>query len=366
MEYEKIKDQEYDIYYFSKMWKVVVSYNQYQNYKKTNAFEPYKRAGVILESFNSISDIEINATLYESKYESVNKKSKLTKEIWRDIKNYLTEDAYDLVLKPYYHLYNEKHFLKAYALLQDSCNKEIIESLIISNTDSFTINQLYCAKNIQLTLDAFGIAQSEVDKKINIQSNDEKAQTSPVAKLLYKETRDVNFSTLEAIAKAVNEILENKRRNDDSCTILKKDYFDTVFSDIQYCYKNNVDSQMPKPTYEFYKSENHPITLQDLERGRMVYVGTDKDILDKYSKYENDFLAQRYKAMKPLERKMIFDFIYELVYCEYKKLLLKEEISFLEQLGVSNEKIKSFNFSKQPETPRELYVHYIASTIKTQ
>lgn len=357
MLYEKIKDQEYDIYYFSKMWKIIVSYKQYLNYKKTNAFETYTSVSVILKDLDPIMDIKIESFPNEEKYLSLNKKVKLTKNICDHIENILEEDAYNLILKPVYYNYNEKNFLDAYVLLQDSCDKEIIENLIMFYTDSYTVRKMYCAKNIQLTIDAFGITQSEVDKKIS-------EKKAPVAKLLYKDTREVNINTLEAVAKAINIILQEiGKNNESSYPILKEGYFDSIFTEIQIFNDNKTVFEISAPTYEFYKSENHPITLQDLEKGRIKYDGNDKDILYKYNKYDNDILAQRYKAMKPLERKMIFDFIYVLLYCEYKKYLLKEERLFLKRLKVSEEKIDSLDLSKQPLTPKELYLYYLTSNL---
>lgn len=354
----------YDLDYLEKMWNTVVLYYELKTYNPNDGAyiqNKYPLWHDVLEQINSqrekLGKKEIatarkeaakkgkyNLDISESEentqidYYAFNKEIELYDKDISILKKYIPHQIIPYILKSFSGEIPYNELKQYYKQLRNSAHRNLIENTILSSTTYVPEKEKFGAKHIQITLDAFDIKQAEVDNKIG---------EYKISKLLSKNklTQNVNINTLEQCANAINSILNERYENvniEDS--ILKENYEDSKISEIEFEYIFN-DKESPVPhSFSFYKK--HPITVDDLAYGRIEYM---KD--DKYQKYSHDWwLAKSYKDLNLLERKMIYNVIYELYYIEWQMRVKQEYRKFVE--SIPNYDIANIDFSS-PLSPNK-------------
>lgn len=269
----------------------------------------------------------------------------------RVIKKRVGESYTNLLLKPIPDRYTIDDFISAYSLLKSSISTEIVKNIIQSSLTKEEIDNINFAnvsKNLKIIFEIFDDKNNNTskDKKVknNLKISIDKAlyerlgKKGILSKILTKSTCEVNSTTVKMIADELNSILSTKPLELKSGYIDSKRYeaeLNELFENVNY-----AESSM-----NYYR--DFPITENDL------YYGRFKKVDDNSS--ESRSLALCYKKLKPLERKMIYNLIYELLYYDYNLLLNSRRKQFMHNMPDINK--------KEINSPLDYYMSYAGKLI---
>lgn len=289
--------EKYEYNYFEKMW------NIFQCIKCFKAYEHGKLVSRDLcSSFLDELNIPVkNLGYFEVKEDLIFEKA-MNKIFGFDCQKYLLKRIDD---------YESETFSKSFHLLCFPYHKQIIENLIIYSTPHLNdYKKKSVGINLQITLDAFNIKQAELDRKLG--------QNGAAAKLLNKGTANPRKEKVEDIVQALNTLIGEKlvEQSDnisaENFTPLSEAYYDQSLPEIRLAW---ILDDKNIPFYQYY--ENHLFSADDLYYGRISYKGKDKD----YSNLEEKWLEQRYQKLRPEEKRLIYNTIYELIWSEWERQL---------------------------------------------
>lgn len=336
----------YDISYFRKMWKLVnsiISFSSNETSSATNrdTTSLYELFSQITSSREKKAEEEKKAQRRKGKAENeltISKENQIINfshvseaELYEPdillIKKYVGKVYSKLLLKPIPDKHNTQNFCTAYSLLKLEKDKTLVNTLIresLSEDDITAIVDINVSKNLKTIFDILSISPSDMDKVLEIHLN----KKGITAKFLSKKSRDVGYTTLEYIAQELTSRFINTNTLE-----LKNGYIDSKRSNAEMdIIFDKIDHT--KSCKEYY--ETYPITPDDLMYGRF------RKVDDAESDSELEILSLYYKKLKPLERKMIYNLIYELTYNEYKIALERYRNQFKKNLPeIDNKEIHS-------------------------
>lgn len=338
----------YDYFYLEKMWNVVRSIHEF------NYFNNNKKSPCIPTWYSVINEIN-NMSIRKNKPRLKTPHGiKDTVELSDREKNvflkYLKNKKITIHFKPIKYTYSDKDFFTAYSMLKKESHKEIIINLLDISLEKEIENNFNFARNLQVTLDAFDITQAELDKEVNLEH--------AVAKLLNKGTRDVKKNAPIIIDK-LNYLILQKISNSKDVVFPKDGYTDDMFSQKAMNDALNDVCEDELAIDKFY--EEYPFKNEDLQKGRITYDYTSKELTEKYLRLELDTQCEKFKTLKTAEKKMIYNLIYELKYYEYKYTLQNLHFNF--KKGLPNEVTNSLRESDSYTTPNEVALQYMCDLI---